>query len=162
MSIALKSAIAVTALLAADWAASSTHPVAEETHQDDPRLPKLRQFFIGMNSPGYAHAEDFLSASDRFGLDWRLLPSLSILESGGGRESQNNNILGWDSCRRKFPSVTVGINHVAYRLAESNCFKNKSLDDVLRIYNPKPDYPQRAKSLMARLDPDRYLLPPTR
>ena len=159
MRIALKCAIVLTGLLAADWAASNQRTVPPGLYSDDPRLLKLRHFFASLDSPGYSLAEEFLSASDRFGLDWRLLPSLSILESGGGRESQNNNILGWDSCRQKFPSVAIGIHYVAYRLAESSCYKNKSLEELLRLYNHNPDYPPRARSLMTRLSPDMSSLP---
>ncbi len=158
MRLALKCALVVTGLLAAEWAAGD-RVLTLGTQPSDPRLPVLRLFFASMNSPAYSFAEEFLSASDRFGLDWRLLPSLSILESGGGREGLNNNILGWDSCRQKFPSVAIGIHYVANRLAESNCYKGKNLDQVLRAYNQDPDYPRRARALMVRLGPDRSSLP---
>jgi hypothetical protein len=154
MRIAWKCVVLVAGLLAADLATSGSREAAPVHLQVDPRLLKLRSFFAEMNSPGYLYAEELLSASDRYGLDWRLLPSLSILESGGGREARNNNILGWDSCRQRFPSVAAGIHHVAYRLAESNAYRHRDLDEVLRTYNPHPGYPRRVKSLMARLDRD--------
>jgi len=159
MRIAFKRAFVLAALLAADWATSSSGEVAPATYLNDSRLLKLRRFFAELDSPAYFLAEDFLIASDRNHLDWRLLPSLSILESGGGKEGRNNNILGWDSCRQKFPSVEVGIHHVAYRLAESKSYKHKSLDGILRTYNPRPGYPQRVMSLMARISRDRASRP---
>jgi len=160
MRIALKCAVVLAGLLAANWATSSSREVLPLTYQDDPRLLKLRRFFLDLHSPAFSVAEEFLSASDRNGLDWRLLPSLAIVESGGGREGRHNNILGWDSCQQNFPSVAIGIHHVAYRLGESNLYKHKSLDQILRAYNPHPGYPERVKSLMSHLSRDRLSRPP--
>jgi hypothetical protein len=132
---------------------SQTTPLPD--YKSDPRLLKTKQFFKVFDSPAYFLAEDFLLAADRNGLDWRLLPSVSILESGGGKNYTNNNILGWASCRQQFPSVSAGIHHVAFRLAQSRIYRDKGLDGILSTYNPLEDYPRRAKKLMDRLAPDR-------
>ncbi len=131
---------------------SQTTPLPN--YKSDPRLLRIRQFFKLLDSPAYFLAEDFLLAADRNRLDWRLLPSLSILESGGGKNYTNNNILGWASCRQKFPSVSAGIHHVAFRLAQSRLYKDKGLNGILSTYNPLEGYPRRAKKLMDQLAPD--------
>lgn len=151
MRTTLKCMIILAGLLAAGWATTTNREALPANYRNDPRLLKLKHFFKEMNSPAYLVAEEFLSASDRNGLDWRLLPSVSVLESGGGRKCTNNNILGWDSCRQKFPSVRAGIQHVASRLAKSKLYKNKSLDEILATYNPHSGYPHRVKLLMTRL-----------
>ncbi len=130
---------------------STSQQSAVPAYRADPRLAKLKGFFLEFDSPAYFLAEDFLAAADRHGLDWRLLPSISILESGGGKDFKNNNIMGWDSCRQAFPSVQAGVDIVAARLAHSQFYKTKDLDEKLAAYNPNPDYPRRAKALMRRL-----------
>jgi hypothetical protein len=133
--------------------------LAAPDYSTDPRLERLQDFFNDFQAPAYVFAADFLAAADRHGLDWRLLPSVSILESGGGKESPRNNILGWDSCRVGFRSVPAGVETVAARLAHSEFYKNKDLNQKLAAYNPKRDYPGRVKALMQRLGPDPALIP---
>jgi hypothetical protein len=155
MRLAWKCAVVVVGLLAMDVATSGSRREPAPDYGDDPRLLKLERFFHGFQSPAHSIAKEFLKAADRNGLDWRLLPSLSILESGGGKESMNNNILGWDSCRRAFPSIAAGVHYVAERLSVSSFYRDKSLDEKLRTYNPNPGYPQRVRKVMRRLGPDR-------
>jgi hypothetical protein len=146
-----KSAVLLAGLVAIQTATGIGQQIAVPSYEHDPRAAVLRAFFEALDSPASDLAEDFLLAADRHGLDWRLLPSIAILESGGGRQSINNNILGWDSCRRSFPSVEAGIHTVADRLANSNLYKDKDLEGVLKVYNPNPAYPAEVKRLMARL-----------
>src|SRR5260370_11913805 len=65
----------------------------------DPRLPVLENFFAARHCPVRSLAEEFLIAADTNRLDWRLLPSISFVESGGGKVARNNNIFGWNSGR---------------------------------------------------------------
>lgn len=51
----------------------------------DPRLRRLEEFFAKRDCPLRAAAADFLIAADQNALDWRLLPSISMVESSGGR-----------------------------------------------------------------------------
>jgi hypothetical protein len=146
-----KSAVLLAMLVAIQGAIGIGQQIPVPSYEHDPRAAVLRGFFEALNSPASSWAEDFLLAADRHGLDWRLLPSIAILESGGGRESMNNNILGWDSCRKSFPSVQAGIHTVADQLANSKLYKNKDLDRKLRLYNPSAIYPEKVKRLMARL-----------
>jgi hypothetical protein len=119
----------------------------------DPRLSLLRRFFEASGSPAKEHVADFILAADRNELDWRLLPSISFVESGGGKEYKNNNILGWGSCTQKFPSVKAGIHAVAERLANSKLYKNKGVEGILRTYNSNADYPAKVKRVMYRISP---------
>ena len=121
--------------------------------KDDPRLTLLKRFFEKRGSPAKEHVHDFILAADRNKLDWRLLPSISFVESGGGKEYRNNNILGWGSCKEKFPSVKAGIHAVAGRLSTSNLYKNKGVEGILRTYNSNADYPSRVKRVMYSISP---------
>ena len=127
------------------------------SYENDPRLETLKRFFHDMRSPGQDLSEDFLWAADRHDLDWRLLPSISVVESGGGLDAHNNNLFGWDGGRASYRSVRSGIHEVADRLANSKLYRNKDLDDMLRTYNPNANYPQAVKSVMRRISRSKKL-----
>ena len=119
----------------------------------DPRLSSLQQFFSKGNCPAEEYSEQFLQIADEFELDWRLLPSISLVETGGGREARNNNLFGWKNGRADFPSIDEGIRTVAATLATSKLYKHKSLDQKLRLYNGFDHYPVAVKSVMKRIHP---------
>ena len=149
----MKQILLATGLLALPSVVSSTQSVTQVpgNKQDDPRLDRLRRFFADYDSPLSSAAAEFLIAADTNDLDWRLLPSISIVESSGGKVYANNNVLGWDSARRSFDSVEAGILAVADRLGNSKLYKDKDLDEILATYNPVPNYPQRVKAVMRAL-----------
>jgi hypothetical protein len=124
----------------------------ESKYAHDPRLARLAQFLERVHSPIKHLAEDFLAASDRHALDWRLLPSISVIETGAGKTAEKNNIFGWDSGRKAYSSVREAIYHVASRIAQSRLYRDKSLDQILATYNPLPDYGSRVKSVMRQVD----------
>ena len=86
-------------------------------------------------------------------LDWRLLPSLSYIESTGGKAARNNNFFGWDSGRAEFATPSAAIHEVGYRLAHSVLYRDKDLDALLSTYNPLPEYAQKVKSVMRQIAP---------
>jgi hypothetical protein len=143
-----------TGILTAAAVSVSGQRVPQSGHQDDPRLALLTDFFHAFHSPVSHLAPDFLAAADRHGLDWRLLPSLCVVESGGGKNATKNNIFGWASARRGFTSVRNSIDWVASRLAHSKLYQNKDLDGILATYNPRAGYPARVKSAMKLIAPD--------
>jgi len=119
--------------------------------QEDPRMPQLRAFFERYHCPVSGLAQEFLAAADENDLDWRLLPSISLIESGGGKAMANNNLLGWGSAAKSFPSVRIAIHTVASRLANSKLYKDKDLEGILNTYNPRPEYSYRVRSVMRQL-----------
>jgi len=81
------------------------------------------------------------------------LPSLSFVESTGGKSARHNNLFGWDSGKAHFPSPVAGIHAVGYRLAYSDLYKDKKLDKLLATYNPNVEYGRKVKSIMRRIAP---------
>ena len=122
-------------------------------YRADPRLESIRKFFQKHECPAVAYSSVFLEAADDYDLDWRLLPSISFVESTGGKAAAQNNIFGWDSGRAKFSSMTAGIHAVAYRLSNSELYRDKDLNGLLATYNPNSGYAQRVKSVMRRIAP---------
>ncbi len=119
----------------------------------DPRLFCVRQFFLSRDCPAHVYAPDFIAAADENGLDWRLLPSISFVESTGGKEARNNNMFGWDNCDQWFSTSREGIYHVAGRLGNSPLYRNKPLAQILRTYNPNPEYARVVQRVMNQLGP---------
>lgn len=117
-------------------------------HRKDRRFEAIRKFFQKGNCPAQRYSAAFLEAADRYALDWRLLPSLSFIESTGGKQARNNNLFGWDSGRAQFASPTESIHRVGYRLAYSELYRDKDLDEMLATYNPNAEYAQKVKSVM--------------
>jgi hypothetical protein len=130
-----------------------TKGAATPDYSRDPRLETLRKFFKKTGCPAERMASVFLEAADAYALDWRLLPSLSFVETTGGKTARNNNLFGWDSGRAKFNSVSAGIHAVGYKLANSTIYRGKKLEKVLAIYNPNPDYARAVKSVMRSIAP---------
>lgn len=129
-------------------------PENPDSAWNDFRINKLDRFFESYQCPVRDLTPAFLEAADRYGLDWRLLPSIALIESGGGKEYRRNNIFGWGNGDIRFRSVEAGIDEVAERLAHSDYYKDKNLDAVLNTYNPVPGYVSRVKNVMAQLGPE--------
>jgi hypothetical protein len=119
-------------------------------HQDA-RLDAVRGFFEKTGCPAREYAQVFLDAADDYRLDWRLLPSISFVESTGGKAAPRNNIFGWDNGRSRFSSATAAIWGVAYQLGYSKLYRDKSLNQLLALYNPDPEYAAKVKSVMIRI-----------
>jgi hypothetical protein len=123
----------------------------KQEYRSDRRLIPLQNFFVQAECPAAEYAVEFLMVADQYALDWRLLPSLSFIESTGGKASPYNNLFGWDSGRAHFASPSAAIRTVGSFLANSTLYRSKSLDEILATYNPDRDYPQKVKSVMRRI-----------
>lgn len=151
----MKSMVLVAGLIAVPAVVSHQQERLGEKAQamTDPRLLRLQQFFEKRDCPLREVAADFLAAADLNALDWRLLPSISFIESSGGKDYRNNNVFGWDTPLQNFSSIREGILYVAAQLSQADRYKNKSLDGKLRTYNPNPAYPHKVMAVMRALGP---------
>ena len=100
-------------------------------------------------------AEIFVSEADSHNLDWRLLPSLAVIETGGGRVSRGNNIFGWNNGHASFATLGAAIHQVARTLADGTAYKNKNLLALLHTYNPVHGYAEKVQEMMSRISPVR-------
>jgi hypothetical protein len=145
----MKDFLLVAGLLAAPATVSvQQYKASPVVKPNDPRLSRLQKFFGDRDCPLRDSAKDFLIAADQNHLDWRLLPSISIIESSGGKYYGKNNVFGWGSSKEGFSSVRAGIHYVAAQLGKSRRYKGKDIDSKLQIYNPLPEYSQRVKAVM--------------
>ena len=120
---------------------------------EDPRLNALRKFFLTLRCPLAPIAEIFVAEADSHNLDWRLLPSLAIIESGGGRAAHDNNIFGWNNGHASFTTLGAAIHQVAATLANGSAYKNKNLAALLRTYNPVQGYGEKVQTMMSQIAP---------
>lgn len=89
----------------------------------DPRKVAMRNFLEDHSSPMYPYADVFVEEADKYGLDWRLVASISGVESGFGNivPRGSNNAWGWRGDRVRgwshFTTWSEGISHVTTRMA---------------------------------------------
>lgn len=95
----------------------------------------------------------FIGKADQYGLDWRLLPSIAMVESSGGKHSRRNNVFGWNSGRTGFRTVAAGIDYVASRFAQSPMYRGRTSRGILAAYNPaRQQYPHKVIRYMEMLE----------
>ena len=128
----------------------------------DLRTVRLKTFFSKLHCPVAELSEEFVHAADDNEIDWRLLPSISVIESGGGKAYRNNNIFGWSNGNYPFASLRSGIHAVAFKLGKSALYRNQSVEGKLHLYNPDESYAPAVMSVMNRISPVVNLRPARR
>jgi len=119
----------------------------------DARTLRLKKFLGRLHCPVAPLADDFVNAADDNHLDWRLLPSISVIESGGGKAYRNNNIFGWNNGAQPFTTIRSSIHEIAYKLGRSSLYRNRDVVGKLRLYNPDLSYADRVLDVMRRISP---------
>jgi hypothetical protein len=122
----------------------------------DPRVARLNDYLGDKSFPVKLYSEDFVRAADANALDWRLLPSISIIESTGGKHFKNNNVLGWANGDKRFGSVRHGIYRVAHQLTHGRPYRGKDLSGKLAAYNSNPEYRQKVLRVMNHIGPETF------
>jgi hypothetical protein len=124
-----------------------------EPASPDPRTVRLKKFFAKLHCPVVDLADEFVHAADDNQLDWRLLPSIAVIESGGGKAYRNNNVFGWNQGLEAFPTIRAGIHEVAFKLGKSPLYRDRDVLGKLRLYNPDESYPGSVLTVMNRISP---------
>ncbi len=141
--------LALSVASTADFAPTPVPPPP----QPDPRVSRLERFFRHYNCPAPHYIPEYLRASDGYQLDYRLLPAISLRESGCGvAYRMANNHWGYHPDRQSFPTVEMGIDYVARQLAQGFYYQGKSLEQKLFVYNPRPAYPIEIQRIMRQIE----------
>jgi hypothetical protein len=119
----------------------------------DPRAARLEKFFELYACPAPHYVGEYLKAADEHGLDYRLLPAVSIRETQCGQAQWENNRWGYHPGLQRFPSVLVGIDFMAWVLVEGEYYKGKTLEQKLLMYNHRPAYTDEVKGIMRQIEP---------
>ena len=126
-----------------------------ECKANDKRFLLLSRFLRLHKSPVVHLSSAFIQEADANHLDWRLLPGLTYVESGAGRNFRGNNIFGWNNGNSSFRTVREGIHFVAGRLAHGRSYSGKPLSEKLAVYNPNAGYRESVEAVMASISPRR-------
>ncbi|MFL6448550.1 MAG: hypothetical protein ACJ746_12790 [Bryobacteraceae bacterium] len=137
-------------------------PTQQTAPESDARTERLKRFFSSLHCPVSYLASDFVRAADENELDWRLLPSISVIESGGGKAYKNNNIFGWANGEYLFSTLKAGIHEVAYKLGRSPLYRNRDVPAKLHLYNPNDEYATNVMTVMNRISPVVHLVKASR
>jgi len=120
--------------------AQAEQDVTKTSKKFDLRETILRRFLRDHHCPDASYAPVFVKEADTHRLDWRLLPSLSFVESGGGKHARGNNLFGWANGKWTFDSIGEAIHHVAEVLSYGRAYRGKTLEAKLATYNHNIDY----------------------
>jgi hypothetical protein len=131
--------------------------VTKNRKKFDLRETMLRKFLTDNHCPDREFTELFIAEADAHDLDWRLLPSLALVESGGGRAARGNNIFGWANGKSTFISIGEAIHHVARALSLGQAYRGKDLDGKLAAFNHGTDYRAMVRDIMNQISPRRQV-----
>lgn len=113
--------------------------IEQETKVDE-RVEKLQSFFGRYSAPMGAYTSTFLRAADDNKLDWKLLPTIAMAESSGGKRYKNN-AFGWGSDKIDYGDDAADISAIALRLATGRYYQTyketQRLSDFCLAYNGK-------------------------
>jgi hypothetical protein len=137
-------------------AAATAHAdqdVTKNRKKFDLREAILRRFFRENRAPVEPYSGVFVREADTYHLDWRLLPSLSMIESGGGKYARGNNLFGWANGNWSFDSISDAVHHVALTLSNGKAYRGKDLEAKLWTYNHRSDYKTAVIGIMKKIYP---------
>lgn len=123
----------------------------------DRKAEILSAYLAKFNSPMQYHAQDFIDASQTFGLDWKMLPAIAGVESTFGKNIPGGyNAYGWGiygSNRVYFKSWRDGMFTVAKGLKEN--YVNRGLTNpysMNRVYAASPVWGSKVTYFMLDLE----------
>jgi hypothetical protein len=130
-----------------DTLAPSTEP------KQDYRIGRLEHFFGRYKCPGPWYIAEYLKTAEENGLDYRLLPAISVRETHCGQFEKNNNRLGFHPGHSSFPSVPAAIRFIGERINKHPLYNGLSLAEKLFRYNPLASYPGEVQFIMRQIEP---------
>ena len=118
---------------------SASFKIGTEDQGFDYRAENLRKFLEEYNSPLADYADEFVSYADLNSLDYRLLPSITGVESTFGKHipTGSYNAYGWANGDYSFDSWEDSIAHVSETLKNSYIEKGApSIAKIAKRYAP--------------------------
>lgn len=114
----------------------------DNVDKEDARAKIIEDFFKGYKSHLSAYSQEFIAAAEKYNLDYRLLPAISMQESSGGKRviEDSYNPFGYGiygDLVIRFSSWEEGIERVARELRED--YLNEGLItpwEIMTKYTP--------------------------
>jgi hypothetical protein len=106
-----------------------------------------------MRRKGFAepyNLTDILESASQASIPPSMIVCIEFVESSGGKhyEAETNNPLGWKNGKAAFPSVRAAIRHVTQELGSGRWYAGKTVEQKLRVYNPRPSYSEKVLGCM--------------
>ncbi len=117
-------------------------PVYSIEYKSVDRTRVLEKFLEKYNSPLIANAKTFVATADRYGLDYKLLPAISCMESLCGKMliPESYNPFGWGGGLIYFDSYDTAIENVGKGLEEIYLARGLNTPEkIAPVYAP-PNY----------------------
>ncbi len=123
--------------------------------RNDMRAKALENVFKKYNSPLVSEAKAYVELADKHGIDWKLLPAISGLESSFGVHLMPNsyNAYGWGGGHIYFESWSDGIDKILASLKKN--YYNRGADTVYEIapiYAESKTWAPRVTSFMNMIE----------
>lgn len=108
-----------------------------------------------MRRKGFAepyNLTDILESASAASIPPSMIVCIEFVESSGGKhyDAETNNPLGWKNGKAAFPSVRAAIRHVTQELGSGRWYAGKSVEEKLRVYNPRPAYTEKVLGCMSQ------------
>jgi hypothetical protein len=122
----------------------------------DTRVKALENVFEKYNSPLAKEALNYVKYADSYGVDWKLLPAISGLESSFGIHLMpgSHNAYGWGGGHIYFASWEEGINTINQALRKNYMDKWGATDvwSIGPIYAESPTWAIRVNIFMREIE----------
>lgn len=148
--------------VSAQTIAGSSATLASEntvTQKQDNRIQILNEYFKKYDSPLQNEAKTFVKMADIYNLDYRLLPSITGVESGFGKALPTNsyNAWGWGIYGNHityFSSWKEAIETISKELRERfmNKWGTKNVYDIGKYYASDPEWAVKVSKYMDEID----------
>ena|SRR3989304_7178557 len=130
---------------------------------EDNRAKVLKRFLEKHNSPLAPYSNTFIEIADEYNLDWKLVASISGVESTFGKHIPYNSYNGWGwgiygDNTIYFSSWEEGIKTVSKGLRENyiNKWKAENVYEIGRIYAASPRWASNVMYFMEKIEELRY------
>lgn len=122
----------------------------------DYRINLLKSYLKSHNSPLTKYSYNFINTADKYGLDWRLVPAISGVESTFGKNipGDSYNAYGWANGAYYFESWEDSIEVVSKALREKYIDRGaNTLPKIARRYAASPSWEWKVRYFMNKIDP---------
>jgi hypothetical protein len=121
----------------------------------DKRVKALQSVFTRYNSPLLPYASTYVEKADKYGIDWKLLPSIAGLESSFGKRQMpgSHNSYGWGGGHIYFDSYEHGIDTINKAFKERYAARGATtVESIGPIYAESKTWVPRVKSFMSKFE----------
>ena len=119
----------------------------------DPAIGRLTAFMREHDFAEPYYVQDIVQDASKASISPSLIVCIEFYESSGGKhyDPGTNNPLGWNSGKTSFASVRAAFRYVSAQLGSGRDYRGKTLEQKLRVYNPRPAYQLKVMDCMRQI-----------